>query len=36
MSLWNVPKLATMLLMEQFLDYLRGGFGCADALKKAQ
>lgn len=35
-SLWSVPTLATMLLMEQFLDYLKAGFGRAEALKKAQ
>ncbi|WP_366557766.1 CHAT domain-containing protein [Okeania sp. SIO1I7] len=36
MSLWSVPTLATMLLMEQFLDYLKAGIGRAEALKKAQ
>ncbi|MEB3342241.1 MAG: CHAT domain-containing protein [Okeania sp.] len=36
MSLWSVPTLATMLLMEQFLDYLKAGIGPAEALKKAQ
>ncbi|MGD1698819.1 CHAT domain-containing protein, partial [Dapis sp. BLCC M229] len=36
MSLWSVPTLATMLLMEQFLDYLNAGIGRAEALKKAQ
>ncbi len=36
MSLWSVPTLVTMLLMEQFLDYLRAGIGRAEALKKAQ
>lgn len=30
------PTLATMLLMEQFLDNLRAGFGRAEALQKAQ
>ncbi|NEO53858.1 MAG: tetratricopeptide repeat protein [Okeania sp. SIO3B5] len=36
MSLWSVPTLATMLLMEQFLDYLKAGISRAEALKKAQ
>ena len=36
MSLWSVPTLATMLLMEQFLDYLKAGISSAEALKKAQ
>ncbi len=36
MSLWSVPTLATMLLMEQFLDYLKAGIGRAEALKEAQ
>ncbi len=36
MSLWSVPTLVTMLLMEQFLDYLKAGIGLAEALKKAQ
>ncbi len=36
MSLWSVPTLVTMLLMEQFLDYLESGNSPAEALKKAQ
>ncbi|MDT9339133.1 CHAT domain-containing protein, partial [Trichodesmium erythraeum 21-75] len=36
MSLWSVPTLATMLLMDQFLDDSRSGMSAGAALRKAQ
>ena len=36
MSLWSVPTLVTMLLMEQFLDDSRSGMSAGAALRKAQ
>jgi CHAT domain-containing protein/Flp pilus assembly protein TadD len=36
MSLWSVPTKASILLMNQFLDLLKSGYGRYDALIRAQ
>ncbi|MEY3869787.1 MAG: hypothetical protein RLZZ338_3678 [Cyanobacteriota bacterium] len=36
MSLWSVPTRASLLLMDEFLNHVKGGLGKREALVKAQ